>query len=667
MKLQIRSLVALMGCCLAAGAGGALAGNSVNLIPVTTTNDSLDAFDQACSLREAILNANGANQFSPVQNECPEGRDDMTNVIVLQDGQTYSLTIPGNGYEEGDLDILSHLFTDMPHLRIESDGATGATIRQTVGGQRILVNQGADVELVNITLREGSPNVGGAIMNNEGKLRLERVSLIANSATSGGAIYNDGGQINLVDSQLVLNTASLLGGAILNEGGGQIVLSNTQIRANTAVEGGGVYNTGAQLTVGPGSSINLNTATSGNGGGVSSVSGSSLTVNGASFEGNRAQGGPTVARGGAIHHHSTQTLQVANALFSSNQARLGGAIHIPNDTPLQVSGSEFIDNLASTDGGALHAVFLGVTNSRFERNQAVTSGGAALVQAVGGFVDSTFEENEAAEGGAIKALNLELVNSEFSRNEAFGAGGAVSIADSGLIDRSRFFDNVVSGMGGGLYVHDIGGTGNITTISRSLFTGNEAGDGGGLYLRSVAAIANTTIFGNAGTNGGGIHIHAQGDVTALNMTLLGHLAGQDLYKMGILRMGNSILATPGQPDCLGSLDHPTIITLGNNLRDDAASDPNSCSYDQVLASDISGANPMTDELADNGGGTLTLALLPGSPAIDAGNNILCAGPLVNNVDQRGAARPMGAACDIGAHEQGSEAPSVDAIFFDGFE
>jgi hypothetical protein len=51
-------------------------------------------------------------------------------------------------------------------------------------------------------------------------------------------------------------------------------------------------------------------------------------------------------------------------------------------------------------------------------------------------------------------------------------------------------------------------------------------------------------------------------------------------------------------------------------------------------------------LQDNGGSTVTHALLPGSPAIDAGDPTRCRG-----TDQRGVPRPQGAECDIGAFER----------------
>ena len=57
-------------------------------------------------------------------------------------------------------------------------------------------------------------------------------------------------------------------------------------------------------------------------------------------------------------------------------------------------------------------------------------------------------------------------------------------------------------------------------------------------------------------------------------------------------------------------------------------------------------------LKDNGGPTETVALQAGSPAIDAGDETTCAGPLVNNLDQRGYGRPA-TSCSIGAYEYNS--------------
>lgn len=56
-------------------------------------------------------------------------------------------------------------------------------------------------------------------------------------------------------------------------------------------------------------------------------------------------------------------------------------------------------------------------------------------------------------------------------------------------------------------------------------------------------------------------------------------------------------------------------------------------------------DPRLNRLTDNGGSTWTMALLPDSPAIDAGNGATCL-----PTDQRGIRRPQGSSCDIGAYE-----------------
>ena len=67
---------------------------------------------------------------------------------------------------------------------------------------------------------------------------------------------------------------------------------------------------------------------------------------------------------------------------------------------------------------------------------------------------------------------------------------------------------------------------------------------------------------------------------------------------------------------------------------------------------MTNTDPKLGWLGNNGGFTPTRGLLPGSPALDAGNAAGCAGPLVNGVDQRGIPRPIGGGCDIGAFEFG---------------
>jgi hypothetical protein len=85
-----------------------------------------------------------------------------------------------------------------------------------------------------------------------------------------------------------------------------------------------------------------------------------------------------------------------------------------------------------------------------------------------------------------------------------------------------------------------------------------------------------------------------------------------------------------------------VVNLGYNLSSDAT--PPFLNQSNSL----NNVDPMLGPLADNGGPTLTMALLPGSPALDA----IPPSATMTSVDQRGVARPAGAGADIGAFELG---------------
>ncbi len=73
------------------------------------------------------------------------------------------------------------------------------------------------------------------------------------------------------------------------------------------------------------------------------------------------------------------------------------------------------------------------------------------------------------------------------------------------------------------------------------------------------------------------------------------------------------------------------------------------------STDLLNVDPLLGPLADNGGPTLTMALLPGSPAIDAGDNTDAP-----EFDQRGPGFPriVNGTIDIGAFEvQASSLPA----------
>jgi hypothetical protein len=117
---------------------------------------------------------------------------------------------------------------------------------------------------------------------------------------------------------------------------------------------------------------------------------------------------------------------------------------------------------------------------------------------------------------------------------------------------------------------------------------------------------------------------------------------------------NTIIAnSPAGGNCYGPL-----TSQGNNLSQD-----DSCQASLTAPGDLNARSPLLGPLQDYGGPTQTHALLPGSPAINGGTGVGCPA-----TDQRGFARPQGAACDIGAFEFGILVAAVEtdgAVFATG--
>ena len=208
--------------------------------------------------------------------------------------------------------------------------------------------------------------------------------------------------------------------------------------------------------------------------------------------------------------------------------------------------------------------------------------------------------------------------------------------------------------GGGL--NNLGtATLNGCTISNNAVGGiyGDGGDGGGLQtFGGTLTLTNCTVSGNhAQDNGGGLYLNnltTGGTTTLTNCTLSGNSAGSGGgvdNESGTATFGNTIVAentaTTG-PDAYGA-----FTSRGNNL----IGQTNGSSG--WVGSDLTGtsAAPLDALLAplgNYGGPTRTMALLPGSPAIDAGNNALI--PAGVTTDQRGLPRIQSGHVDIGAFE-----------------
>jgi len=264
-------------------------------------------------------------------------------------------------------------------------------------------------------------------------------------------------------------------------------------------------------------------------------------------------------------------------------------------------------------------------------------GGAILISRPGAvFLNRVhLSGNRAREGGAIKingqAAFLNQVR--LSGNEAID-GGAISSSAGWLeLDSCVLTENTASSDGGAIY-----------NSGRAWLTGTTIADnfagvyGGGIYNEIELRLTNCTVSGNhAGEKGGGIYgtrniFGVYSLVWLVSSTVAANSAAVDVG--GVVAGGdsdffrNSIVVANGTSANCSFVDSD----YGGNFDDDGTCGPG--------FGTLTGFDPI---LSDNGGLSLTHALLPGSSAIDA------AGDCILDTDQRGAPR-NDAACDSGAYE-----------------
>lgn len=357
-------------------------------------------------------------------------------------------------------------------------------------------------------------------------------------------------------------------------------------------------------------------------------------------------GGYTDLDGAGVH--------VASGAVTFNNSRVGG----------NATGSGF--------GGGIYVVTgtVTLTNSRVDGNYAYVNGGGfyivdGTVVLEGSRVDANYAD--VGDGGGLSVVSgtIELTKSRVDANyvDQGDGGGIHNFNGIVTLDNSRVDGNFASGVGGGIYASF-----GAVILAHSQVSDNISTSAGGIFSSDELTLVNSTISTNsAETHGGGLYIT---DATAdlYNTTIAANIADFDndddgdgggvyISESGVLTATHSLIAHNFDGSSLGSW-HPdcsgTLTGAGYNL----ITDTTGCTLDGDVTGNIITANPGLGQLRNNGGPTLTHALLPGSPAIDAGNPAGCLHPdgSALTTDQRGSMRPADGdddghtLCDIGAYE-----------------
>ncbi|HNG33922.1 MAG TPA: choice-of-anchor Q domain-containing protein, partial [Blastocatellia bacterium] len=277
----------------------------------------------------------------------------------------------------------------------------------------------------------------------------------------------------------------------------------------------------------------------------------------------------------------------------------------------------------------------GATQLTVTRNAAAQFGIFTVVSDVAVINDLTVSNGNSTDlaGGIYGDKNLTINRCVITGNTAARGGGVVSEGGTISINNSTISGNTATAEGGGVFNWGNEGTSQVTltncTISGNTVTaagGNATAGGLASYAEvdgtAVINLVNCTISGNTATNAA----NAGGLFSGV----------EDAGSTADINLKNTILANNSNTQALAGAD-ATITSQGNNLASDNAGGF------LTGSGDLTNTNPLLATLANYGGTTQTYALLPGSPAINAGTS---SGAPTN--DQRGKLR-FGAT-DIGAFE-----------------
>ncbi len=604
---------------------------------VDDQSDAVDSFigdgvclatNGKCTLRAAIQEANA-------QYAVHGGFYTITvpgAVTFFAPPRVYLLTLAGSGEDNaatGDLDIKANLVINTQFGRQALVNASGLGDRDFDIIQP--TTRTITVTLIDIGMENGTAadNGGGMKIGNGARVTLISLSVLTNTVASqnafGGGIYAGSGSTLTLNNVLVRanhaqggSNGSAAGGGLLSNG--SLVLNASTILSN------------AITTSAPSDPF------SGYGGGIAiECCPSTLDINDSAIDGNAivlgsgaqfVEGGGLFGFGTVTVTRSTISSNSLNASGSGSTVLEGGGLYV--NGRVSVLTSTITNNSVSSANPSLgmHGGGL-VFNTHAKIMDSTISGNSIIVgSVVGGYGGGI------SVGGFYYNADLLLDRSIVSSNVANDGGGINSDISTTMAVRNSLIEYNLATNGAGIF-----NLGVLTVTNSTLYLNAASQSGGGLYNSQTANVNSATFFANVADydadnngDGGGIFV-ANGATQYLRSSLL--TGEEDRTVSGLVL-----------PDCAG-----TIISENYNLIQQSSS-PSGCNMIGSTSHDLHGTFPgVLDSAAQyNGGPTPTIALPPGSAAINAGDPTGCKDENGNplSVDQRGY--PRLGPCDIGAFE-----------------
>ncbi|HEX5848665.1 MAG TPA: choice-of-anchor Q domain-containing protein [Rubrobacter sp.] len=575
-----------------------------------------------------------------------------------------------------------------------------------------IYNTGGPVTLTDSTLsnNQSSYSGGGIFNGGAGTVTIANSTLSDNSASSyGGGITTRGGTVTVTNSTLSGNSTEGLGGGVYNLGG-LAVMEYSTITNNRARSGSGSglasfgdsathtemlstiisanQGTDVDITEGSGDSVDsrgYNLIGDGNATGAFNQTGDKSGVDDPRLGPLADNGGPTqthtLLSGGPAIDAIPKGTNGCGTTFAEDQRGVSrpqgsgcdiGAFELK--FPLTVNStadtndgacngdangctlreaiyaanaSPGADTITFDLGAGAHTITLGSTLPVVTDDDGLTINGQQNQITISG--NNSVRVFYVNSGARLDLNNLTVANGDSGGGSGGGIynSGTLGITNSTIRDNSAFYGYRY---GGGIY-----NDGKLS-VTNSTISGNSADTGGGIANRQgTLGVTNSTISGNSAyVHGGGIYNY-QGTLGITDSTVSGNKAsinGGGIYNNGTAALGNTIVANSIRGGSCGG----SITDAGGNLDTDG-----SC-VDETVTTSQTTTDPLLDPkgLQNNGGPTQTIALMPGSKAVDAAVDANCP-----STDQRGVSRPEDGdsdgtpRCDIGAFELDNVAPVAE--------
>jgi cysteine-rich repeat protein len=556
--------------------------------------------------------------------------------------------------------------------------------------------RGANVTLQRLTVQGGKAERGGGVLAEGEALTLTDVQIRDNLATgatqaAGGGIYSTAGHLTLIRTYVAENQVESgelgRGGGVYSEGTRLVLDEDSKVTSNRVqvsgdapaleAQGGGIFLASGELVLAGGSSVSQNLARAHGPGGTEEDMAVTARGGGVAMLG----GTLDVAAGGALHGNRAEAESVRRA------AAHGGAISMQRQGP--PSGEDDLLRLSVTQGVLVDNHAVAVSTGMEASSQSRARGGAVYASsASAGEVEITISANSAISD------NQAVARSELSWASIAQGGGAcavgvgyprvrVTVEETAMSGNLAIADGLAQGgawhLGTLTHDADLAFLFRRITASDNRAESSAAGmaEGGALQISATGTdafirgeITNSTLSNNqsaavAGTGrGGAVSIvrltgdsnlevafhsatvaHNHATITGGGIDVRNHVPSgrpEVTLRNSLLAQNLSLIA----PDCATNPQDARIDSQGYTLLGSAFG----CNFHGHGSTDLIGIDPLIGPLSWNGGDTMTHALLPESPAIDAGDPGGCVDGAGNDLgsDQRGLQRV--GQCDIGACE-----------------